>query len=205
MPRQTAKRGSHFSGRPTHPVFTFVNLCGQLCPRLVFTKPRTGSTWSCTKRGFSCNAVRRYRLRDHRHYWRCGGLLHHLFTFLSIPSCEETGMCVFCDTFRFCRILPAKPSLSKSETDWTASDRHARHLALWCSDFPPNFIGDEIERLPDAPASASGLKVQLSQQNSYNCIECNYKTIFKWLIISSYLYRDLLNHPLPDSSRAICA
>ena len=54
MPRQSAKRGSHFSGRPTHPVFTFVNLCGQLCPRLAFTKPRTGSTWSCTKRGFSC-------------------------------------------------------------------------------------------------------------------------------------------------------
>ena len=54
MPRQPTKRGSHFSGRPTHPVFTFVNLRGQLCPRLVFTKPRTGSTWSCTKRGFSC-------------------------------------------------------------------------------------------------------------------------------------------------------
>jgi hypothetical protein len=54
MPRQSTKRGSHFSMRPTHPVFTFVNLCGQLYPDLVFTKPGTGSTWSCTKRGFSC-------------------------------------------------------------------------------------------------------------------------------------------------------
>ena len=57
MLRQSAKRGSHFSGRPTHPVFTFVNLCGQLYSDLVFAKPETGSTWSCTKWGFSCSDI----------------------------------------------------------------------------------------------------------------------------------------------------
>ena len=50
------KRGNHFSRRPTHPVLTFVNLCGQHFLDLIFTKPGTGSTWSCTKRGFSCGA-----------------------------------------------------------------------------------------------------------------------------------------------------
>ena len=54
MQKQPLKRGSHFSRRPTHPVFTFVNLCGQLSPDSAFAKPGTGFTWSCTKRGFSC-------------------------------------------------------------------------------------------------------------------------------------------------------
>ena len=147
----------------------------------------------------------RDRLRDHRHYWRCGGLLHHLFTFLLISSCEETRMCVFCDTFRFCKILLAEPSLSKSDADCTASDRHARHLALWCSDFPPNSIGDEKERLPDAPASASGTNVQLSQHHSQSYLKCNDKTIFKWSIISSCRYRGLLIHLLPGFPRAVHA
>jgi len=31
--------------------------------------------------------------RDHCHYWQCGGLLHHLFTFFS-PHFRETG-CMF--------------------------------------------------------------------------------------------------------------
>jgi hypothetical protein len=53
------KRGNHFSGRPTHPVFTFANLRGPLYLDLVFTKPETGSTWSCTKRGFSCLDITR--------------------------------------------------------------------------------------------------------------------------------------------------
>jgi hypothetical protein len=57
MPRHPTERGNHFSWRPTHPVFTFVKLCGQRFLDSVFTKSGTGSTWSCTKRGFSCSEM----------------------------------------------------------------------------------------------------------------------------------------------------
>ena len=54
LPKQQTKWGSHFSWRPTHPVFTCVNWSGQLYPDWAFAKSETGSTRSCTKRGFSC-------------------------------------------------------------------------------------------------------------------------------------------------------
>ena len=56
---QSTKRGSHFSRRPTHPVFTVVNLRGPRFSSLAFAKVETGSTWSCTRRGFSCPVITR--------------------------------------------------------------------------------------------------------------------------------------------------
>jgi hypothetical protein len=209
MPRQPTKRGSHFSGRPTHPVFTFANLCGQLYPNLVFTKPGTGSTWSCTKRGFSCPDI-------------TIGYIGIAYATIAITGDAVVSYTTFSPFSRF--LLAKKPGcvfsviLSVSAGCCLQNPRFLSQMrieplladtrgALPCGvrTFLPISSKDEIERLPDAPASASGPNVQLSQHNPHNCMKCNYKTMFKCLIISLYLYRGLLIHLLPDYSRVVHA
>jgi hypothetical protein len=162
------RRGSHFSKRPTHPVSACAEWSGQLCVPIFPKEYRNNGTYVVLHQtGFLLFRWRhRNRLRDHRHCWRCGGLLHHLFTCFSIFLRRKIGMYVFCDTIRSGGILPAEPSLI------------ARRLALRCPDFPPSARSGE--QLPDEPSSASGLLSRVSHMHMhgkrqtlacfYNCI-----------------------------------
>jgi hypothetical protein len=112
LPKQPMKRGSHFSLRPTHPVFTDVNLNG----RLSFLMRTSGKR---DLHGLAPSGVSLVAPKAPSHT-RPSPLLtmrwsltppFHLF----LPP--KRRMYVFCDTIRFCRILPAEPSLAPLKAD----------------------------------------------------------------------------------------
>ncbi|GEM_PF-3040531 len=85
--------------------------------------------------------------------WSLTPPFHHFLD----SSFEEIGMCIFCDTIRSCRISPTGPPLVP-----LTRIREAPCPAVFGLSSPSRIR--EIERLPDAPASASGHFVQPSQQ-----------------------------------------
>jgi hypothetical protein len=72
------------------------------------------SVLSCTAWGFSCLA----------NYSASGELLPRLFN-LACASLPKNRRCLFCDTFRRRDFAIAAPAF------------FTRHVAVWCSDFPP--------------------------------------------------------------------
>ena len=72
------------------------------------------SVLSCTAWGFSCLA----------NCFASGELLPRLFT-LTCALLPKNRRCLFCDTFRHRSFSTAAPAC------------FTRHVAVWCSDFPP--------------------------------------------------------------------
>jgi hypothetical protein len=161
--KQSTKRGNHFSWRPTHPVFTCVNWSGQLSSHSAFAQSETGSTWSCTKRGFSCPDV-------------TNGHIGIAYATIIITDNAVVSYTTFSPVSRF--LLTKKSGCVFSvilsvPTGYSLQDprflrlkrtREAPCLVVFGLSSPS--CKRRIERLPDAPASASGPNVQSSQQKT---------------------------------------
>lgn len=138
-----------------------MELRGPLFPLPAYAKSGTGSTRSCTGRGFSCGArgaiaFATITIADD------AVVSYTTFSPVSrIHPMMNTG-CVFSVILSvpagYCLQNPRFPR------QWRARGAPCPR----CSDFPPRFALHETERLPEEPSSASGCNVQPSQHNFLN-------------------------------------
>jgi hypothetical protein len=145
--------------RPTHPVFTRVNWSRQLYLNSAFAKSKTGSTRSCTKRGFSCSVP----IKDRN------GIAFATIAITGNAVVSYTTFSPFLDFFlskkpgcMFSVILSVPAGYCLQDPRFLRPKRTHEALCLAVFGLSSPICLHRSERLPDAPASAPGLNVQPS-------------------------------------------
>ena len=139
-----------------------MNWSGQLYPDLAFAKSKTGSTRSCTKRGFSCPVS--IKDRD--------GIAHATIVITDDAVVSYTTFSPFLGFFlakkpgcMFSVILSVPAGCCLRDPRFLRPKRTREAPCLVVFGLSSLSCITRIGRLPDAPASASGPNVQPSQQH----------------------------------------
>src|SRR6266496_1415614 len=133
------------------------------------------SVLSCTAWGFSCLA----------NCFASGELLPRLFT-LTCALLPKNRRCLFCDTFRHRSFSTAAPAY------------FTRHVAVWCSDFPPANLA--IHQRSSAIGNQASIKSKIWKPGTQGAIgrhERGIKIRFPGFLVSRFYFFS----SFPDSER----